>query len=97
MNLNPFAKFEVTIETDEATPGTPFRVCHLRVSGRRCDSNCVRKVRAALQMLDPACEVQQLPMPDGREASKLGALFRMGYYGAQVPPEKIKQAVERAL
>ncbi len=92
-----FGKTEVVIETDAATPGTPFRVCTFRVAGKRCDGECVRKVRAALQMLTPGCEVLDLPPADGKQATKLGLRFRMSYHGQQVPSDQVKQAVERAL
>ena len=97
MLMNLFSKPDLIIESDEATPSTPFRICTFRVTGRKADAELARKVRAALQTAVPGCECQELPLTNVKEASKLGARFRMSYYGAQVPPEKIKQAVEQAV
>jgi hypothetical protein len=92
-----FRKPGVVIETDEATPGTPFRVCTFRVVGRKPGNELVRKVRAALQLAVPGCEVLDLPAADVKEAAKLGMRFRMRYYGQQVPGDRIKDAVARAV
>jgi hypothetical protein len=97
MVMNLFRKPELIIETDEATPSTPFRICTFRVTGRKANPELARKVRAALQMAVPGCECQELPPADVREASKMGARFRLQYYGQQVPGDKIKKTVEQAL
>jgi hypothetical protein len=92
-----FSKPDVIIEADAANPGTPFRTCTLRVTGRSVSPELARKVRAALQLAKPGCEVTELPLADVREASKLGARFRMTYYGEQHPADQIKSAVLKAL
>jgi len=97
MVMNFFSKPAVIIESDEAAPGTPFRMCTFRVTGRKADAGLARKVRAALQLAVPGCECQELPLANVREASKMGARFRLRYYGEQVHGDKIKDAVLKGI
>ncbi|GEM_PF-3360374 len=95
--MDPFSRQTAVIETDGLISGTPFRVCTFRVTGGQCGKECVQKVRAALQVLITGCEVQELPGLNSPEARKLGVRFKLRYYGAQTPGEKIKEAIEKAL
>lgn len=97
MVMNLFKKTDVVLEGDTATPSTPYRVCMFRVTGRKPDNELSRKVRAALQTAVPGCEVADLPLADVKEAEKMGLRFRLSYYGEQVPGEKIRDAVLKAL
>ncbi len=97
MTLNPFAKYDVVVESDDATPGTPFRTTTFRVYGRDCRRECIQKVRAALQMMKPGCEVLDLPQPAGRDAHKMGLRFRLSYHGEQIAADRIKATVAAAL